>query len=1269
VTPKPKVNDNQSKQSESERAKSFDNVLKDELNEIRTVRELKNKVLYSEGDFQLPSVATGEDEPDNKSVAAKSQLTGLAFSGGGIRSATFNLGILQGLAKYKLLPRIDYLSTVSGGGYIGSWFTTWIKRRGLKDVIKNLMPSSEQSPRTEPKPVSHLRQFSNYLTPKVGLLNADALTAATIYLRNLLLNLIILVTLLGVFVLLPRLISFTIAKIGYLRIALLRDLRDPAVILGLIALVTAYVGVIFIYKNIATLKNDDHDSHRYYRSPVFIKFGIVLMLFLTCLLIAISIKAWPELWQSQWSIPLMITAALIFNPFLWIKRKKAPKPQIFLLIPTIIGALSVWGLSYLIDKFSSNIWMVFGTPVLIVVFSVCGSLYIGLMGRLFDTGTREWLSRLGAWILIAGASYLVLCGLSIYGSILVKKAYLNAGLLSGWLMTTIGGVLTGKSQVIGGKKTPLVSKILAEIAPYVFILGLLILLSWACANLYGHFIKIEMPLLKGYGYIIVGIAMFFLLAIGLSSRVDVNAFSMHNFYRNRLIRCYIGASDDNRNQDPWTGFDMQEHCVRLCEMANTFPRSARKSGCPSEEKQAYQGPYHIINTTLNLVGGENLAWQKRKASSFILSPLFCGYDVRPDEQNEKNKAKSIPTADGKEPINGKLERSGYRLTNLYANDISLGTAMALSGAAVSPSMGHYSSPAVAFLMTIFNLRLGQWLGNPKWLGNAKHNDTWKKPGPQIGLLYLFSELFSMTDDRRGYVYLSDGGHFENLGLYELVRRRCRYIIVCDAGQDETMKFKELGTAIEKCRTDFGIEIDIIDVDPIRITKSGHFSNAHCVVGKIKYDSSDLEESHGILVYIKASLTGDEPTDVIGYAAQNEKFPHQSTSDQWFDESQFESYRTLGQHIAESMFKPLEEPDVISMWSNERIFVELYKHWYPPSEAVATAFTKHSSFLANLYSQIRKQEDLKFLDAQLVPEWEQLSNAAQIELDHNYLIPETENELRAGFYTVYQMIQLMENVYIDLNLEKEYDHPDNRGWMNIFRTWSWSGMFRVSWAISAGTFGARFQSFCDRHLDLDIGKIVVGEPPDLFELKEEERQKFFSDLHQRKELNFVEEKFLRKFIKMLVSLTNQDGCQLKKEHFALAYYPLKIEVRIPRQEKQLFFHFGFALMSNRFKSDADVADRYAQSKYLIYFRVQDHVRKMGFGRGSLVKLLRQHKEHKETPTFVKMYNLKLFEENWNKVYGPGQKVEDNLKETPLPEEDERKKFDLLFDSVQKGIGFV
>ena len=115
-------------------------------------------------------------------------------------------------------------------------------------------------------------------------------------------------------------------------------------------------------------------------------------------------------------------------------------------------------------------------------------------------------------------------------------------------------------------------------------------------------------------------------------------------------------------------------------------------------------------------------------------------------------------------------------------------------------MGYHSSPPAAFLMTMFNARLGWWMGNPR------DKQNWLRSSPRRGLLYLLNELFGLTNDRTHFVNLSDGGHFENLGIYELVRRRCRYIIACDAEQDAALTFSGLGNAIRKCRTDLGVEI-------------------------------------------------------------------------------------------------------------------------------------------------------------------------------------------------------------------------------------------------------------------------------------------------------------------------------------------------------------------------------------------------------------------------------------------------------------------------------
>jgi len=152
-------------------------------------------------------------------------------------------------------------------------------------------------------------------------------------------------------------------------------------------------------------------------------------------------------------------------------------------------------------------------------------------------------------------------------------------------------------------------------------------------------------------------------------------------------------------------------------------------------------------------------------------------------------------------------------------------------------------------------------------------------------------MFGRTSDRSPYVYLSDGGHFENLGLYEMVRRRCRLIVVSDAGCDPSYRFDDLANAIRKVRLDFGIEISF----PGGLDIAGPTSTcrARAAVGHIAYSAVDPGAADGMLLYLKAALCGDEPVDVANYAAAHPLFPHQPTTNQWFEDAQFESYRMLG----------------------------------------------------------------------------------------------------------------------------------------------------------------------------------------------------------------------------------------------------------------------------------------------------------------------------------------------------------------------------------------
>jgi len=137
--------------------------------------------------------------------------------------------------------------------------------------------------------------------------------------------------------------------------------------------------------------------------------------------------------------------------------------------------------------------------------------------------------------------------------------------------------------------------------------------------------------------------------------------------------------------------------------------------------------------------------------------------------------------------------------------------------------------------------------------------------------------------------------------YELVRRRCRLIVAVDASADRQFDFGDLGNAIRKCGTDLHVEIEI-KVGQIDLQQQSEFSQAHCVTGSIRYDKVDKGAKPGTLLYIKPSLLGTEFADLLNYRKTNKGFPHQSTSDQWFDETQFEAYRVLGYQIGKEVLE-------------------------------------------------------------------------------------------------------------------------------------------------------------------------------------------------------------------------------------------------------------------------------------------------------------------------------------------------------------------------------
>ena len=513
-------------------------------------------------------------------------------------------------------------------------------------------------------------------------------------------------------------------------------------------------------------------------------------------------------------------------------------------------------------------------------------------------------------------------------------------------------------------------------------------------------------------------------------RLDINVFSLHEFYKNRLVRCYLGAVRcRHRKPDPFTGFDDHDD------------RQLAKFNCSNGGK--YCGPYPIINTTMNVSTGEKLAWQERKSAPFVFTPLYSGFSsekgnerMRLGEEREDVPAKQTSA-------NQDLAAFAYRPTDTYCfpRGVHLGTAMAVSGAAASPNQGYHTSTAVAFLMTVFDVRLGWWVGNPH------RNDTYQRPSPRFNLLSLSQELFGLANSRAGFVNLSDGGHFDNMGLYELVRRQCRYIIVSDAEQDGDLGFASFTQAIRNCRTDFGVEIKI-SLD--RLKRKDQLSSAHCVVGTIEYPypEGSPKSKPAYLLYLKSSLTGDESADVTGYQTSHPEFPHQSTGNQWFTESQFEAYRKLGQHIVETALGSVRSaPCRTNNFARENLFKELQDLWYPPSERVDRLSAKHAERFTDLTLDLADEDNLRFLDSQIFAGW-------------NPAMKNTARWERSAMHRCGALIEFMESVYSELNLESplEMEHPHNRGWLRIFEHWVQQPLFEQTWESTRKMYSERFQAF-------------------------------------------------------------------------------------------------------------------------------------------------------------------------------------------------------------------
>jgi Patatin-like phospholipase len=918
--------------------------------------------------------------------------TGLALSGGGIRSATFNLGLLQGLNHHNLLDLFDYLSTVSGGGYIGGWWSAWKHRVGRKVGLE--FPSVPVDPKQkaqveqppEPNEIRHLREFSNFLIPRLGVFNMDMWYGVVAILSGMVPTLIMGGCLLGIGCAIWLL--FYLGFSGFTALPLVSEVSGPWVAIcsaADMAILSALVLISFElwWRHVAGIRKGSTN----FAAPEFKKSATIATCVAAAAMIILEIPAVANAIRNllETFFALELCGELQFslvNPLLawW------------------VASLAVLAVRYV------DFWRrpAASTPAVVAASS-------RVLGRLLGL-TIAWVLLSVAWeagrilvLTIEGRPWLA----AGYGGVAVAAAETFRRVRS-WMNAQPNKAQTG---FFTDRLKPLIPQILAY---FVVVMAYVLI-----AALVGELLKI--PLLLVALTIIAACAL-----AGFCRFLDPEALGLHWFYRERILRTYVGASNTALSDEPHAAPKPEQNRQTDVDVRDDVAMADLAKG-----ESDFVRPLHLICCTANDLFGEQLGNLYRGARSAVLSPH--GISIG-----------DVCTA---------------------APGLTLSNAQTASAAAFNSQMGSLSmrlGPAVSFLMAALNLRLGLWIR----LAEKRGQELWR------GFL-LLSEFWSGTTCPAPLtlphdVHLSDGGHFENLGLYELVRRHCRFIIASDCGADPEYKFDDLGAAMRRIRTDFGVEIDI-DVAPLVPGPDGRAAQ-HMAVGTIYYDqSSDL----GILLLFKPNLLGEEPDDVQQYRRRNLAFPQEPTGDQFYDEAQWESYRRLGEHAARSAFRFLERTPPQDRPSRYYVFAEAFSQWYPTSAALDASFLAQTERLSSYVAGLRASNSNTMID-ELMPELGALNEP---------------QDQRLALQQLMQLIQVMEDAFVSLRLDLTFTNPRTSGWDNMFRRSTESPLFRKWWPALQGLYSRSFRQFVNEEYGLKAfspGSAASGDRRQIVELTDDIR---------------------------------------------------------------------------------------------------------------------------------------------------------------------------------------
>jgi hypothetical protein len=799
----------------------FDGVRAAEIRRVNAWRRKNDRPLLS---------AINNDEPAG---------TGLALSGGGIRSAAFALGVLQaldqGLADHPSalahgndvpteafgrptgLAKIDYLSTVSGGGYIGSSLTV------AMDVLKGGFPfRAGVADKRDSDAVGHIRNYSRYLIPH-GL--PDVVGSLLVILRGLMINLLM--------------------------------------VIGAILLLAGITGV-FNPDQKAFKTSDFFGFEGFPYPPMIEALGSFAY---TKLLLAIGLPGlvlW-GLWRARRIDGGPEFKGRIFNiAQIWI----------FATLLCAFIELQPWAATAIFDRYGDPNAPISSWPghvaawlSPIMPYTASAAAVFAFANRLLGDSLKVAAGGSGLQtILRFVAAKLAVALVAITLPLLIWIVFLQVTLWTDLGFIKRPSFMFPVVELLCGRPDAGKPRIVPKVAPPIRP-------TWHGEQWFRPDPMSPCSKRQTSRRLIAHLFwMTGLFCLILTLLTSANANSLHRLYRDRLGKAFLFDPRPRRNSGS----------------KQTDPGPRDRSELAS--LRAPNGPLHLINAAVNLQGSTALNRRGRNADFFFFSPMYCGSDstgfVRSDIE--------------------KLERAAgpdQRRSNIHIPDV--GTAMAISGAAASSNMGSRSVRGLAPTLALLNIRLGYWMDNPRKLSpDFEAGRTWWRRLSGRLQLHFVEEMFSRLDENAGKVFLTDGGHIENLGLYELLRRRCKTILVVDAEADPDLRFASFVQLQRYARIDLGCRIrlpwPIISRGAMAIDASVRAGQRpdpevirtipHVAIGTIDYGNSV-----GRLIYVKSALSGDENDYILSYKQKHSQFPHETTGDQFFSEEQFEAYRALGFH--------------------------------------------------------------------------------------------------------------------------------------------------------------------------------------------------------------------------------------------------------------------------------------------------------------------------------------------------------------------------------------